>query len=132
MKKGTKQALIAVGVLAVAVCAAIGCWLGFGRTRGEAGEKQIQVTVSAGERQEVHDISTEAEFLGQALSENGIIEGEQGAYGLFITSADGIQADETLQQWWCITKAGEPVATGVDTTPIAQGDCFELTLTTGY
>ena len=45
---------------------------------------------------------------------------------------DGVAIDDSLQQWWCVTKGGESVNTGVDTTPIEDGDHFELTLTTGY
>ena len=41
-------------------------------------------------------------------------------------------ADDSQQQWWCFTKGGEMLETGVDTTPIADGDAFEITLTEGY
>ena len=133
MGKNKKQVWIAVAVLAAAVLAALGLWLGFGRPSGSAGIKHIEVTVSfSAEEQKVHQISTDAEFLGQALTEEKIIEGEEGPYGLFITSADGVKAEESLQQWWCITKGGEDVVTGADLTPIADGDRFELTLKTGY
>lgn len=45
---------------------------------------------------------------------------------------DGYTADESAQEWWCLTKGGQSVNTGVDSTPIADGDAFELTLTTGW
>ena len=50
----------------------------------------------------------------------------------FGTEADGETANESLQQWWCITKGGEQVNTSVDSTPIQDGDHFELTLKEGY
>ena len=43
---------------------------------------------------------------------------------------DGETAQDSLRQWWCITKGGEKVDTGVDATPIADGDHFELTMST--
>ena len=33
---------------------------------------------------------------------------------------------------WCFTKAGEMLMTGVDTTPIADGDHYEIELKTGW
>ena len=61
-----------------------------------------------------------------------MIEGEEGPYGLFITSADGVKAEESLQQWWCITKDGEMLTTGASEAVIADGEHYELTLTVGY
>ena len=55
-----------------------------------------------------------------------------GPYGLFITAVDGEKADDTKQQWWCITKGGETVNTSAEQTPIADGDRFELTMKEGY
>ena len=43
---------------------------------------------------------------------------------------DGVEADDSKSQWWCITKDGEQVNTGVDATPIEDGDHYELTLST--
>ena len=40
--------------------------------------------------------------------------------------------DEAKEEWWCFTKDGEDVMTGVDSTPVADGDHFEITLKTGY
>ena len=43
-------------------------------------------------------------------------------------AVDGETAQDSLNQWWCVTKGGERVNTGADLTPIADGDRFELTL----
>ncbi|MEA5012124.1 MAG: DUF4430 domain-containing protein [Angelakisella sp.] len=132
MKKSTKQAMIAVVALVGALAIAIGCWAAFG-PKAIQGTKNLQVTVVVEEgKKNVHDIKTEAEFLGEALTQEKIIEGEQGPYGLYIKVADGVAANEAMQQWWCITKEGADVMTGVDSTPIADGDKFEITLKTGY
>ena len=66
------------------------------------------------------------------MLENELVAGEIGQYGLFITTVDGETADDSKQQWWCITKGGEQGNTSADTTPIGDGDQFELTLTQGY
>ena len=77
-------------------------------------------------------IATDAEFLRGALEEQQLIEGSESEYGLFVTAVDGETADDALQQWWCFTKGGEMLMTGVDTTPIADGEHYEITLTTGW
>lgn len=46
--------------------------------------------------------------------------------------ADGETADESLQQWWCLTRDGESVNTSADQTPIHDNERFELTLKEGY
>ena len=53
-------------------------------------------------------------------------------YGLYVVTVDGETADEAQQQWWCFTKGGEMLMTGVDDTMIADGDAYEITLTTGW
>lgn len=75
---------------------------------------------------------TDAVYLGELIQEEGLVQGEMGAYGLFIQTVNGVTADEANQEWWCITKGGEMVMTGADVTPLADGDQFELTLTVGY
>ena len=75
---------------------------------------------------------TDAAYLGELLEADGLISGEDGQFGLFITEVDGETADDQAQEWWCITKGGEMVNTSVDTTPIEDGDEFELTLKEGY
>ena len=76
--------------------------------------------------------NTDAEYLGEVLKSEKLVDGEDGEFGMFITTADGEQADDSKQQWWCITKAGEQVNTSADQTPVADGDEFELTLKEGY
>lgn len=130
--KEKKKVIIAVVALIAAVCVFAGVYYAFGRPETSAGSKTVTIEVAAPDYSNTHKIKTDAEFLGDALKEEGIIEGEESQYGLFITSVDSIKADDSKQQWWCITKGGADVMTGVDVTPIADGDTFELTLKEGY
>lgn len=77
-------------------------------------------------------LTTKQQYLGAELEAAGIIDGEEGQYGLYIKTADGETADDSKQEWWCLTKDGEMTETGIDTTPIEDGDRFELTLMVGY
>ena len=129
MKKQAKIG-IGVGILVVLIgVMALVFWKFM--PRGEAGGKtiEIQVVVSEDDVREF-TVETEEAYLGAALENEGLIEGEESQYGLFITTVDGVEADSGQNQWWCITKDGEQVNTGADTTPIADGDQYELTLST--
>ena len=130
--KEKKKVIIAVAALIAAVAVFAGVYFAFGRPETSAGSKTVTIEVAAPDFSNTHKIKTDAEYLGDALKEEGIIEGEKGQYGLFITSVDSIKAEDSKQQWWCITKGGADVMTGVDVTPIADGDNFELTLKEGY
>lgn len=95
--------------------------------------KAVTVTVVDGDGASTEfALDTDQEFLRGALEEAELVEGEESEYGLFVTTVNGITADQEQEQWWCFTKNGEALETGVDTTPIADGDAFEVTLTTGW
>ncbi len=97
------------------------------------GSKAVAVEIVIPEEDtKTFTLHTDAEYLSQALEEQLLIKGTAGDYGLFITEVNGRVVDDSKQEWWCITKEGEDVYTGVDTTPIADGDHYEITLITGY
>lgn len=65
-------------------------------------------------------------------SQEGLVAGSESEYGLFVDTIDGYKADSDKQEWWCFTKGGESLMTGVSSTPIKDGDTFEATLTVGW
>ena len=127
-----KKAVIGVIALLVVVLLLLGAYF-IWKPKGKEGEKTISVEVIANdETVNEYTIKTEEKFLREALEEENLIQGQEDQYGLFIQTVDGITADDANQEWWCITKGGEQVTTGVDSTPIEDGDSFELTLKVGY
>ena len=102
------------------------------RPATSATDKTITATVVANGEEEAFTIHTDEEYLRGALESIDLIAGEESEYGLFVTTVNGITADDANQEWWCFTKGGESLNTGVDSTPIADGDAFEITLTVGY
>lgn len=127
-----KKIVLGVVALAVVIALMAGLYLIFGPKTTE-GDKHISVQVIVEDEViKEHEFDTSLEYLGEVLEQENIIEGEQSEYGLFIHAVDGVKADESKQEWWCITKKGEDVMTGVDQTPIQDGDCFEFTLKVGY
>lgn len=122
-----------IGLLVVAALAA-GFWLLYDNLRGKPveGSKTLTVKIIKGDSVKTVKIDTQAGYLRGALEEKGLIAGEESVYGLFIKTVDGYTANEANQEWWCITKGGQTVNTGVDFTPIADGETYELTLKIGY
>ena len=128
-----KKIIAAASVLIIFVCVLCAVLFMGNKKETKEGTKKVSIEVVHGDgKAETFEYNTEAEFLGEILKENELVEGEEGEYGLFITSVDGEKADDTKEQWWCITKSGEMVNTGADQTPIQDQDIFELTLKEGY
>ena len=123
--------LLAYVVLALLVTAAVVVYV---KTRPETtqGDKSVTVQIAYDDVTKSVNIDTNAEYLRAALEEKNLISGDESEFGLFVKVVDGRTADDAKQEWWCLTKGGETVMTGVDTTPIADGDTFEITLKTGY
>jgi len=124
----------AVLVIVLAAALILG-YLWVRREKAPAGGDTIAVTIEVihGDgKSRTAELDTDEEYLGPALLEAGLAEGGQRQYGLYIETVDGETADESLEQWWCITKGNEPVLSGADAIPIADGEQYELTLKTGW
>lgn len=135
MKKtgGWAKLLPIVGLVALAAVLALWFWPREKvPVQGEKKEISVVVTHSDQAERRVFLIETRMENLGDALVEQELVQGERGAYGLYITTVDGETADIGKQEWWCITKGGEALMTAADLTPISDGDQFELTFTIGF
>lgn len=64
-------------------------------------------------------ISTDKETVGEALLENGLIEGEMGDYGLYVKAVNGQTLDyNTDGMYWAFYENGQYGLTGVDQTKI--------------
>jgi len=128
----TKKIIPALAALLLIIVAFLGIYQ---LTRRDAveGAKVITIEVIHGDAsQKTFTYHTDREYLGEVLTDEALVSGETGPYGLFITTVDEETADDSAQEWWCITKDGEMLNTSADQTPIADGDKYELTLTTGY
>lgn len=121
-----KKRLLALVLCAAFVLALSGCG-------GPGGEKGFTLQVIHGDGSEqTFQVITKKDTVGEALMDEGLVSGEQGAYGLFVQTVDGETADESQEQWWCLTKGGQSVNTGVDSTPVEADATYEFTLTVGY
>ncbi len=134
MNNTCKHTLRSVSLFFLAVLiAAMALCTGCADAQTQPGEKTITVDiVFADGTTTTETITTDAEYLRGALEEKSLIAGDESEYGLFVKTVAGVTIDESNQEWWCFTRGGETLFSGVDTTPIADGDKFEITLTVGY
>lgn len=131
-ERSVTRTIVLIILLAAAALAMFGIYKAF-MPKGQAGVKEVTVTVVHGDKTEKDFVyQTDKAYLGEVMKEEGLVEGEEQEYGIFISAADGEKADDSKEQWWCITKGGESVNTSADQTPIEDGDHFELTLMEGY
>ncbi len=95
-------------------------------TLGE-GDKTFELTVTADEKKVIFTINTDKDNLEEALVENKLIEGENGAYGLYIKKVNGITADyDEDKTFWSLKQDGEPLMTSARGTKIRGGEKLEL------
>ena len=128
----SKKARYAALALVAAMVLFFGVWL-LVRPAGIEGEKNLTIEViHADQRTVTFEISTDAEYLDEALTEHNIAQGSESTYGLFIETVDGETADSSKQEWWCITRGGESLMAGASELPVADGETYELTLMVGY
>ncbi|MBE5952140.1 MAG: DUF4430 domain-containing protein [Lachnospiraceae bacterium] len=122
--------LAAVFVVAIAVLGVVFFALKPGTEDGV--KKYTLEIILADGTSTTHELKTEEEYLGQALLNEGLITGESGEYGLFITAVNGITANSDNQEWWCLTVNYEEWMYGIDQTPVTDGGHYELTLKVGW
>lgn len=129
--KKNKGALIgAIALLLVAVVACV-AWFTL-RPEANEGAKTLTVQVVHGDgTSKDFTLHTDAEYLGQALEEceEMAVVGQEGEFGLFITSVDGEEASDADHTFWSVSCNGEDLMVGVDLQPVADGESYALTLT---
>lgn len=77
-------------------------------------------------------IHTDAETVGEALSALNIIYGEDGQWGMMVTTINGVTADYNVDQsYWAFYIDGEYAMTGVDSTEITEGSVYTFAVEGG-
>ena len=121
-----------IALVALIVVAAILAGLYFlFRADPPEGDKTVTVkVVHADQSEKEFTYETDDEYLGELLTEEGLVEGEVSEYGMYITKVDGEQAVfETDNAYWALYENGEYASTGVDQTVLDNGDEFSLVYT---
>lgn len=138
-----KNLLIALIALVVVAAAMVGIMIATkpkpkdpdpttaGSTTAPVYAKTVTVTVVHKDGTEkVFTYHTNEDYLGAVLYAEGLIE-ESASAGMFDT-VDGEKADWSVDQsYWAMYVGEDYATTGVDTTPINDGDSFKLVYTRG-
>lgn len=131
-KKNRLKPIIAIALVAFVAIIMLFVYNQF-KPQGAKGSKEIVIEIVLPEEDSKEfTLHTDAEFLRQALDEEQLVKGSESTYGFYITEVNGRAADSAKEEWWSLSKDGAYVETGVDMTPLADGDHYELTLMQGY
>jgi hypothetical protein len=92
------------------------------------GETQFNFTVvDVSGKETAFLISTNKKTVGDALTELELIVGEQGAYGLYVKTVNGITLDYDKDgKYWAFYEDGAYAAKGVDSTEIVDGKTYSF------
>ena len=71
------------------------------------------------------EVHSDEDTVGKALIAEGIIEGEDGPYGLYVKTVNGTTLDYDKDGlYWAFYENGEYALTGVDQTEITEGQTY--------
>lgn len=95
--------------------------------KGE-GQKAFAFFVKDSEGNETHFmVKTDKETVGEALVEVGLISGEEGPYGLYVKTVNGITLDyEKDKAYWAFYEENAYANAGVDKTPVTEGAVYSF------
>ena len=127
-----KKMILIVLALVLVIGAMAALWLGSQEKTIEGG-KNITVTVVHGDGSQTDfSYGTNAEYLGEVILSEGLVEGVDGPYGLEIHAVDGETASwEENQSYWSIYIGEEYATTGADGVVLTDGGVYKLVYTIG-
>lgn len=115
-------------VLALSMIVCSGCAGEVKKTASETKgvEKEFVFTVVDAEGKEtIHEIVTTKDTVGEALLEEGLIEGDEGPYGIYVKTVDGKTLDYDKDgKYWAFYVNDEYAVSGVDKTEIIEGATY--------
>ena len=130
--KNNKKLIILIVALIAAICVLLGLYRAFG-PKASAGSKNYTVEVVNSEgASKKYEGRTDAEYLKGLMDElvekGGFsYDGEDSAYGLFITGINGETADfQTDGAYWAIYVNDAYGEYGADQQTVSDGDAFKF------
>ena len=129
--KNKKLVLVLAAFVAIVAILA-GVWFAT-RPQTQAGGKTFTVTVvhADGESKDF-TYTTDAEFLGAFLYEEGLVIADENNPGMFHT-VDGEKADWNENgSYWAFYEGDDYATQGIESAPIVQGAVYKLVYTIGF
>ena len=120
-------------ILAIMMAVSLVACAAGGADQTETGEKTLKkftVTVVHADGSEKNfTYETQEEYVGPVLIKAGLIQGEDGPYGLMVTEVDGEKIEDSNKAYWAIYEGEEYAMQGIDTTPVVDGQVYKLVYT---
>jgi len=90
--------------------------------------RTFTLTVVDGQGTETEfEITSAAATVGDALLEQGLIAGEDGPYGLYVKTVNGLTVDyDTDGRYWAFYIGDDYASTGIEKTEIEDGGSYKL------
>lgn len=129
--KSSKKGII-IAVIALVVAAGVFCGIYFFLLPATSqGAKTYTLTVvHADKNAKDFTYHTDEEYLGAALKNEKIISGTDSEFGMMVEVVDGEEAIwDKNGAYWAFYIGDEYAMTGVDATPVNDGDKFKLEYT---
>ena len=93
--------------------------------KGEGENAFVFIAVDLDGNSTHYMIKTDKETVGEALVENGLIAGDDGEYGLYVKTVNGITLDfDKDGKYWAFYEENAYANQGVDSTPIKEGGVY--------
>lgn len=143
MRNTTEKSLVSLLLCALLIAAAACCFQGCGKTENTVptvspgsvktstptvmgeGKTVFTLLVADGETETDFEIHTDEKTVGDALLGVGLIEGEHGAYGLYVKTVNGVTYDyDTDGKYWAFYVNGDYATAGADVTEINENDVY--------
>lgn len=133
MNLKNKKIIVSLIIIVIAIFGLVG-YKAFINSKQIQGQKEYILIVRDTDNtfKDEFNFKTEEGSLGKDLDNRNLIETDNSGASRFVTGVNGKKADASKQEWWNLKVNGENSQTGVDDTPINNGDTIEFILTTGW
>ncbi len=93
--------------------------------KGEGATSFYFTVVDGNEQAAYFKIRTDKTIVGEALQELGLLAGDEGPFGLYVKTVNGLTVDyDTDGAYWAFYEGGKYAGAGVDKTTIRAGATY--------
>lgn len=122
--------ILCVALIVAIALSAVGCG---GKNSGEKGPQDeggkdfVFIATDANGIETKFELNTDRETVGDALLDLDLIAGDEGEYGLYVKTVNGITLDyDNEGAYWAFYIDGEYAMTGVDSTEVEEGKTYSF------
>lgn len=129
MQTATLKKMLSCILCIVLIAAMALCTTGCNGSNASTGEKVsfTFIVVDTEGKESTFQITTDKKLVGEALIEEELISGEEGPYGLYVKTVNGITLDYDKDgKYWSFYVGEEYALTGVDQTEITDGAVYSF------